>query len=128
MEHDEGAEPQERSLAGEVVAHLPELWLVACAYEYMAAGTLCKTCGSPLGNGTQMLIGAETGVAGGVMVTTACRGRRRHQHVATVRERSGDLLFGGFERRWNRRRLRKTLRDAGAVVDSNWTGQQGDVA
>ena len=42
MEHDEGAEPQERSLAGEVVAHLPELWLVACAYEYMAAGTLCR--------------------------------------------------------------------------------------
>jgi hypothetical protein len=125
VEHLERAESQKHLFAAEVSGHLPELWLVACAYEYMAAGTLCSRCGSPLGDDTRILIGTDGG--GGVMVSTGCRGRRRHQYIARVTERRGDLLFGRFEQRQSGRRLRKNLRDAGAVFDSKWTRQPGDV-
>jgi hypothetical protein len=123
----EGTVAEERLLAEELHGRLPELWLVACAYEYMAAGAQCSKCGSPLGHDTQMVIGPDGGAPGALMVTR-CRGRRRHQHLARVRERSGDLVFGRFEQRPGWRRLRTNLHDAGTVVDSKWTGHPGDVA
>ena len=127
-ERVDGAESRERPLVGEASGQLLELWLMAGAYEYVAAGTLCSRCGSPLGDDTRMLIDPDGGMASSLVISTGCRGRRRHRYTATVTERSGDLNFGRFERRSNRRHLSKNLRGAGALLDTNRTGRSGDLA
>lgn len=127
-EHVDGAASLERPLADRAGGHLLELWLVACAYEYVAAGTLCTRCPNPLGDDTRMFVDPDGGVASGLVISTRCRGRQRHRHIATVTERSGDLVLGGFERRSNRRRLRRSPRDPGATLDTKRNGRAGDVA
>ena len=126
-EHVERAKSRKHTPAEDASGRPLELWVVASAYEYVAAGTPCAKCGSPLGGDTRMLIDPDRVAAGGLVISTGCTGRRRHQYIATVTERSGDLIFGRFENRSNRR-LRRNLRDVGTVLDSNWTGQPGDVA
>jgi hypothetical protein len=68
-----------------------DLDLVLIVYGVLVERCACGICGAPLdpATGVRRLRGFFT--APRIVVTTGCRGPRRHRHLANVREDAGDL-------------------------------------
>ncbi len=72
-----------------------DLSLITLVYEVAAGEANCPTCDAPLGRRPQLATRrAGQTPAWPVVVTTRCRGWRRHRHTAVVTETSGDLRLG----------------------------------
>ena len=78
-------------------------WLIATVYEVEASVSCCKKCGAALGR--DLTLGPPfryPGISWSLSVTTRCKGRGRHRHVARVVDPGKDLCLSPFCRRRGR--------------------------
>jgi hypothetical protein len=68
--------------------------LVRLVYGLIVESVACGTCGASLDPPTDVEWISGWFTAARIVVTTRCRGPRRHRHRAKVVERAGDLRLG----------------------------------
>jgi hypothetical protein len=73
-----------------------DLDLVRVMYGVLAEQVDCAACGARLRRTVGVVLAGDGATSNGIVVTTRCRGWRRHRHVARVVERAGDLRFERF--------------------------------
>lgn len=75
-----------------------DLSLITIAYEVAAAAAYCARCDAPLTRRTPYLAAqyCHRPSSWRVLVTTRCRGWRRHRQTAVVTETAGHLQLGPF--------------------------------
>ena len=71
-----------------------ELDVIRVVYEVLVEEAGCAICGAPLQRVINIELRQRFFRAAEIVVSTNCRGWRRHRQVATVLHRDGDLLFG----------------------------------
>ena len=72
-----------------------DLKLIRLAYEVAAGESSCAKCGAPVRQRLRLVTWyAEQSPTWRVVVTTHCRGWRRHRYTAVVTEASNTLQFG----------------------------------
>jgi len=80
-----------------------DLDVAAALYEVLVELAPCSVCGAPLGPAVHVER-CRRFLTVRIVVTTCCRGPRRHRHEATVVERAGGLLTGRLRPRLNGRK------------------------
>jgi hypothetical protein len=74
-----------------------DMWLVQLTYQIVAAESCCQVCSAPLGRRVRVLpLSAGDPPSWRLSVVTKCKGWKRHGHIATVTEKSSDIVLGPF--------------------------------
>ena len=68
-----------------------DLDLVLIVYGVLVESCACGICGEPLHPATGVRRSRALFTTANIVVTTRCRGPRRHRHLAIVSEHAGDL-------------------------------------
>jgi hypothetical protein len=82
-----------------------DLDLIKVLYEVIVEQVDCAICGARLERAVKVELIRRSLPADQILVTTHCRGRKRHHHEASVVEQAGDLRFGVLRqtRHWQTR-------------------------
>ena len=71
-----------------------DLELIRVLYEVLVEQADCAVCGARLQRAVKVELIRRSLTANQILVTTQCRGPKRHRHEASVVEQAGDLRFG----------------------------------
>jgi hypothetical protein len=73
-----------------------ELLVIKLTYETVAGQSCCGKCGASFGRPLRLSTGRTVFSHWRVVVSTRCRGWKRHRHSALVTDTSKDLLLGAL--------------------------------